>query len=113
MEDFDQDPRAHLHEMIALADKLIGESLNEADPVRPPERTVSKDEFRRLYLGHSSALCRILDNMTVRDDAPNVDEELVAARHELAEKVQTLQAQLDKLDNLRFWMDNMFCDRDK
>lgn len=110
MQEVEQDPRAHLHAMIALADRLICESLNETDPAEPPERTVSKEEFLSRYMAHSNALCGILDNMRA-DDMPNVDEELAAARSELATAVQHLQVKLDKLDNLRFWMDNMIFDQ--
>jgi hypothetical protein len=39
-----------------------------------------------------------------------VDEELAQARAELAASVAALEAKLNKLNDLRFWMDNMVID---
>jgi hypothetical protein len=105
-----QRARAHLHEMISLANSLISESVNQSDPIERPVRTISKEDFTSQYLAHSSELCDLLEHPSDDDDGPPVDEELAQARSELTESVHVLEAKLNKLNDLRFWMDNMVMD---
>lgn len=106
--------REHLHTMVHLADRLICESLNETNSVEDPERSVSKEEFLEQYLGHSNALCEILDNIDsegpVDMDPRVLDQEIAQKRQELADAVAILKDKIAKLNDLRFWMDNMIND---
>jgi hypothetical protein len=102
--------RDHLHEMIALANQLVRESVNQEDPVDPPVRTLTKDGFLQEYLSHSQSLCDLLDNLPDGDDLP-VDNKLNQARTNLAQLVDKLCVKLEKVNNLKFWMDNMICSR--
>jgi hypothetical protein len=70
-----QRARAHLHEMISLANRLITESVNQSDPIEPPERTISKSEFTTEYLAHSAELCELLENPSDDESGPPVDEQ--------------------------------------
>jgi C4-dicarboxylate-specific signal transduction histidine kinase len=105
-----QRARAHLHEMISLANRLITESVNPLDPIEPPDRTISKADFTPEYLAHSSELCELLENPSDDEDGSPVDEELAQARAELTAAVTELEAKLNKLNDLRFWMDNLLID---
>ena len=103
--------RQHLHAMVELANRLISESINQTDPVLPPERTIKKDDFLREYLGHSNELCKILDSLNESDqNVENCDQKVEKSRNDLAILVKNLQEKLDKLNDLRFWMDNMIFD---
>lgn len=103
--------REHLHQMVELANRLITESINQTDPVLDPERTISKEEFVEKYKYHSNELCGILDNMHEPEDVPTIDHEVEKSRKDLVEMVQNLSAKIDKLNDLRFWMDNMIFDK--
>lgn len=105
--------REHLHQMVELANRLISESINQTDPVLPPKRTISKSEFVEQYNFHSSELCGILDNLHDSEAPPeesNIDHEVSKSRKDLVEMVQILKDKIDKLNDLRFWMDNMIFD---
>jgi hypothetical protein len=52
----------HLHEIIALANRLISESINQSDRIDPPVRTIPKEDFVAEYMAHSAALVEFLDN---------------------------------------------------
>jgi hypothetical protein len=105
-----QGARDRLHEMISLANRLISESINQSDPIEPPDRTISKADFTTQYLAHSAELCELLEHPSDDEDGPPVDAELAQARAELTEGLAILQAKLSKLNDLRFWMDNMVID---
>lgn len=102
--------RELLHEMIRLANCLITESINQTNPVLPPARTVSKQEFVDNYTQCSAELCHILDNLEESENTQSFDQEVEKSRNDLQIKVQTLQEKLDKLNDLRFWVDNMISD---
>ena len=102
--------REHLHRMVELANCLISESINQTDPVKPPVRTISKEQFVEEYNLHSTELCKILDNLHDSEDVGPIDHEVEKSRKDLVKMVQTLQEKIDKLNDLRFWMDNMIFD---
>jgi hypothetical protein len=102
-----QRARAHLHEMISLANRLISESVNQSDPIEPPSRTISKEDFTSQYLSHSYELCDLLEHQSDDEEGSLVDERLSQARAELTESVRALEGKLSRLNDLRFWMDNM------
>ena len=102
--------REHLESMVSLANTLISESINETDPILPPFRSLSKEEFLAQYSEHSEQLKKILLNLQP-EPVDNVDASLRESRASLVELVNELQAKLDKLNNLCFWMDNMISDR--
>jgi hypothetical protein len=93
--------------MISLANRLISESVNPFDPIEPPVRTISKADFTPEYLAHSAELCELLENPSDDEYSSSVDEELAQARAESAASVTELEAKLNKLNDLRFWMDNL------
>jgi hypothetical protein len=97
--------------MIALANRLISESINQSDPIDPPVRTVSKDSFVAEYMAHSAALVEFLDNPPSDESLPPLDDELREARNALAESLARLEVKLGKLSDLRFWMDNMIIEQ--
>jgi hypothetical protein len=99
--------RAHLHGMISLSNRLISESIDQSNPIEPPIRTISKEDFTAQYLAHSAELCELLEHPSDDEDGPPVDAQLAQARAELAEGLAVLQAKLGKLSDLRFWMDNL------
>jgi hypothetical protein len=103
--------RGHLHEMISLANRLISESVNQSDPIEPPQRTISKADFSTEYLSHSAELCRLLEHLSDDEDGPPVDDQLAHAREELAESLGRLQVKPTKLNDLRFWMNNLIVDK--
>ena len=74
------DARKHLHKMVELANCLISESINQTDPVLPPERTIPKSQFVDIYNQHSNELCRILDDLHGSDDVQPDDYELEKSR---------------------------------
>ena len=104
-----KEARMHLHAMVSLANTLLSESLNQNDPVLPPERTISKEEFIQQYNEHSSILMNLMDNLETEDEQ-DVNASLQESRLTLMDLCNTLQAKLDKLNNLRFWIDNMIFD---
>ncbi|OHT10096.1 hypothetical protein TRFO_20722 [Tritrichomonas foetus] len=76
----------------------------------PPARTISKEQFLQEYMAHSNALSRILDNLNDTDDGTNYDHGVEKSRNDLVILVKNLQEKIDKLNDLRFWMDNMIFD---
>ncbi|KAK8866642.1 hypothetical protein M9Y10_009608 [Tritrichomonas musculus] len=102
--------REHLHQMVELANLLISESINQTDPVLPIKRTISKEQFVEQYNHHSTELCSILDDLHDSEDVPSIDHEVEKSRKDLVILVKTLQEKIDKLNDLRFWMDNMISD---
>jgi len=101
----------HLHQMVSLANTLLQESINTSDPIDPPCRTISKEEFVQLYSEHSNALKNLLQSMDV-GNYDNVDSLLENSRNELRQKVNKLNEKLDKLNDLRFWMDTTIFDEE-
>jgi hypothetical protein len=94
--------------MVELANMLFTESVNQSNPIMPADRTLPPDDFLAHYLAHSHALCNIIDQHPDPIQLPEVeDEELKAARRVLKERLAVLQEKLEKLNTLRFWMDNM------
>jgi hypothetical protein len=97
--------------MIALANRLISESINQSDPIDPPVRTVSKGDFIAEYMAHSTALVEFRDNPPSDESFHPLDDELREARNALAESLARLEVKLGKLGDLRFWMDNMIIEQ--
>ena len=107
--------RQHLEAMISLANILISESINETDPILPPFRTLSKEDFLEQYGAHSCALKELLLNLKTEPvenvDAAELQKKLQESRESLVDLVGKLQKKIDKLNDLCFWMDNMISDR--
>ena len=100
-----QDAYNHLKEMVNLSNILISESVNENDPIEDVQRTLSKEDFLTYYKSHSSELCNILDNLK-KEDYENVDDQLSEAKKDLSSQVEILKKKYEKLNELRFWLDN-------
>lgn len=98
--------RQHLEEMVSLANTLISESMNQSNPIDPPIRTLSKEDFLSQYKMHSESLKELLMHLDP-EPVEKVDASLQESRGTLIEVVSELQKKLDKLNNLCFWMDNM------
>ncbi|EAY20825.1 hypothetical protein TVAG_436490 [Trichomonas vaginalis G3] len=104
----------HLQAMVRLANLLITESINQTDPILKPERSISTQDFLREYTEHSKALSQIMSTIGQPEDLDvpeDIDEQIEQSRKELADAVQRLQVKLNKLNHLRFWMDNMVMEK--
>ena len=104
----------HVRAMVSLANTLIGESKNKNDPILPPQRTLSKEDFVQQYKEHALALKDIMSRIGQQEQhevIPDIDEQIQQEREELKQLVEKLEKKLEKLDHLRFWMDNMVFDK--
>ena len=98
-----QKSREDLNEMISLVNTLITESINQLNPINPPVRTLSQDQFLEQYKLHSDSLCALLDSLEAQEHEP-VDAELRAARTELQALTDKLNDKKEKLREIEFWM---------
>ena len=104
----------HVRAMVRLANTLINESINKSDPISAPQRTLSKEDFFNQYKDHYQALLGIMARIGLREEhefIPDIDEQIKTEREELKQLVEKLDNKLDKLDHLRFWMDNKVFDK--
>lgn len=110
MEDPATEAREHLNTMVDMANRLISESLNTVDPVDEPVRTIQKEDFLNQYMPHSCALSAFMDDDNTPDER-DCSAELTEAREGLAKDVAILRTRLERLDELRFWMNTMVFER--
>ena len=100
----------HIRAIVRLTNTLINESINKSDPILPPQRTLSKEDFVNQYKEHYLALKSIMSTIGAEEQHevdPNIDEQITQERAELKSLVEQLSNKLEQLDHLRFWMDNM------
>lgn len=103
----------HVQAMVKLANMLITESINQTDPILKPERSLDTQEFLRQYTEHSNLLSQIMTTIGQPEDVEvpeDIDDQIERSRKELKDAVDKLQKKLFKLNNLRFWIDNMQLD---
>ena len=104
----------HIRAIVRLANTLISESINKNDPIQQPVRSISTSDFLTQYKEHYQALLAIMSKIDEPEEhevEPDIDEKIRVEREELNNLVTKLQNKLEKLDHLRFWMDNMVFDK--
>ena len=105
----------HIRAIVRLTNTLIKESINKKDPILAPQRTLSKQDFVTQYQEHYHALLEIMTTIGARDGGqpdPSLDAQIQEERKELQHYVNILEKKLDKLNTLRFWIDNMVFDKE-